>query len=174
MRCVLENLFYDIQLRVLPGALVCVCVGDPCTEVLWVLSPHRATTQFAMKSKHFVSCLFCSESKHFVAISKMISHKFKYQIDYLHWVFISREREVFLNRQYTETSSASWGSKIQGIPNTIYCSFTFICHWTHPTRYSVNYNGNFTPLWVQKYIWNSFSVVKVPVLLFRVVIFTDK
>ena len=42
------------------------------------------------------------------------------------------------------------------------------------TPHPLHHNGNFTPLWVQKYIWNSFSVVKVPFLLFRVVIFTDK
>ena len=48
--------------------------------------------------------------------------------------------------------------------------FNYAVNTPHP----LHHNGNFTPLWVQKYIWNSFSVVKVPFLLFRVVIFTAK
>ena len=73
---------------------MCVCVVVPGTEVLWVLSPHRASTHFAMKSEHFVSCLFVMKVKASWLSAGMITHKFNYQFDYLHkYLFHEKGRD---------------------------------------------------------------------------------
>jgi hypothetical protein len=103
--CVGESVLRYPAKGVTGWTCVCVCGGDPGTEVLWVLNPYRTTTQFAMKSKHFVSCLFVMKVKTSWLSAGMISHKFNYQFDYLHKYLFHEKGRVLVTGVYGDKFS---------------------------------------------------------------------